>query len=96
MTSIAPVSSGHVTAPQRQQQLRAAAEAFEAIFVRQMIGSMRAASLTEDPFASASSGQFRDMADARLADDMAARGQFGVADMLMQQFGGRAAQDDMP
>jgi peptidoglycan hydrolase FlgJ len=95
VNGIAPVSGIPQPAP-RQQELRAAAEAFEAIFVRQMIGSMRAASLTEDPFASASSGQFRDMADARLADDMASRGQFGVADMLMQQFGGRLAKDDAP
>lgn len=96
MSGVAPVG-GSVTPPaQRQQELRAAAEAFEAIFVRQMIGSMRAASLAEDPFASASSGQFRDMADARIADDLAARGQFGVADMLMQQFGGRVVQDVAP
>lgn len=95
MTSVVPITGSPHQAP-RQQELRAAAEAFEAIFVRQMIGAMRAASLTDDPFASASSGQFRDMADARLADDMAARGQFGVADMLMQQFGGRLPKDDTP
>ncbi len=86
---------GRQIAP-RQQQLRAAAEAFEAVFVRQMIGAMRAASLTDDPFASASSGQFRDMADARLADDMAARGQFGVANLLMQQFGDTDAGQHQP
>ena len=75
--------------PDRQQQLEAAAEAFEAVFLRQMIGSMRQARLAEDIFGSAASDQFRDMADANLADSMAAQGSFGVAELLLQQFGGR-------
>lgn len=70
-----------------EAQLRAAAEAFEAVFLRQMIGSMRQAKLAEDVFGSAATDQFRDMADANLADSMAAQGSFGVADLLMQQFG---------
>ena len=69
MTGVAPLSPAGAAPPARQRELRAAAEAFEAIFVRQMIGTMRSASLAEDPFASASSGQFRDMADARIADE---------------------------
>ena len=72
---------------QREAQLRQAAEAFEAVFLRQVIGSMRQAKIGEDLFGSAASDQFRDMADARLADDMAARGSFGIAELLMQQFG---------
>jgi flagellar protein FlgJ len=77
--------------PQRER-LRAAAEAFEAVFLRQMIGSMRQARLAEDPFGSAASEQFRDMADARLADSMAQQRSFGIAEMLLAQFdrsGGR-------
>ena len=72
---------------QREAQLRQAAEAFEAVFLRQVIGSMRQAKIGEDLFGSSASDQFRDMADARLADDMAARGSFGIAELLLQQFG---------
>ena len=72
---------------QREGQLRQAAEAFEAVFLRQVIGSMRQAKIGEDLFGSSASDQFRDMADARLADDMAARGSFGIAELLLQQFG---------
>ncbi|MFN3726489.1 MAG: rod-binding protein [Allosphingosinicella sp.] len=71
----------------REAQLRQAAEAFEAVFLRQVIGSMRQAKIGEDLFGSSASDQFRDMADARLADDMAARGSFGIAELLLQQFG---------
>ena len=76
----------------QREQLRAAAEAFEAVFLRQMIGSMRQARLAEDPFGSAASDQFRDMADARLADSMAQQRSFGIAELLLGQFdrsGGR-------
>jgi peptidoglycan hydrolase FlgJ len=74
-----------------QAQLRQAAEAFEAVFLRQVIGSMRQAKLGEDLFGSAATDQFRDMADGRLADDMAQRGSFGIAQLLLQQFGHHAA-----
>lgn len=76
----------------QRERLRAAAEAFEAVFLRQMIGSMRQARLAEDPFGSAASEQFRDMADARLADSMAEQRSFGIAELLLAQFdrsGGR-------
>ena len=72
---------------QREAQLRQAAEAFEAVFLRQVIGSMRQARLADDVFGSSATDQFRDMADARLADDMADRGSFGIAELLLQQFG---------
>lgn len=74
-------------ATQREAQLRQAAEAFEAVFLRQVIGSMRQAKIGEDLFGSSASDQFRNMADARLADDMAQQGSFGIAELLMQQFG---------
>ena len=49
--------------------MRAAAEAFEAVFLRQVIGSMRQARLAEDPLSSAATEQFRDLSDAQLADN---------------------------
>lgn len=65
-----------------------AAQQFEAIFLRQMIGAMRSASLAEGITDSGATQQFRDMADARTADSMASKGSLGIADMLLAQFGG--------
>ncbi len=67
-------------------ELKATAKQFEAIFLRQMIGAMRGASLGDDLFGSDASNQFRDMSDARLADAMA--GRFGIAAILEKQLGG--------
>lgn len=70
----------------KRAQLVKAAQAFEAVFVRQMIGSMRQANLGEDLFGSSGGEQFREMQDAKLADQMVADGGFGVAEMLIKQF----------
>lgn len=71
---------------EKRQQLVKAAQAFEAVFVRQMIGSMRQASLGDELFGSSAGEQFREMQDAKLADQMVADGGFGVAEMLIKQF----------
>ena len=84
-SSQAAATSGEANT-QRQQELRQAAQAFEAVFVRQLLGSMRSAKLADDMFGSQATDQFRDMADARLADTMSQRGTFGIADMLVAQF----------
>ena len=76
----------------QDRRLREAAQAFEAVFLRQMIGSMRQAKLGEDLLGSDAGDQFRDMADARLADTMAERESFGIAEMLLNQFRGRSAR----
>lgn len=78
--------ASNAAANARREQLRAAAQQFEAIFLRQMIGSIRQAKLSDDAFGSQSTEQFTEMSDARLADQMASKGQFGVADLLMKQF----------
>jgi flagellar protein FlgJ len=70
----------------RQTEMRQAAQAFEAIFLRQMLGSMRQAKLADDVFGSSATDQFRDMADGELANSMARQGGFGIADMLVNQF----------
>lgn len=80
----------------REAALRTAAEAFEAVFLRQVIGSMRQAKLGDDLFGSQATEQFRDMADSRLADSMAGQGSFGIADLLMQQFKAVIRSTDKP
>jgi flagellar protein FlgJ len=76
--------------------MRKAAEAFEAVFLRQVIGSMRQAKLADDVFGSAATDQFRELADGKLADNMAGQGSFGIADLLLQQFGAVARQATTP
>ena len=74
-------------------ELKAAAQAFEAVFVRQMIGSMRQAHLGEDILGSSATDQFRDLSDAKLADSMAEKGSLGIAEMLLKQFGAKAGAE---
>lgn len=68
------------------EKLKGAAQQFEAVFLRQMISSMRQASLGDDILGSEASNQFRDMGDARTAEEMAKKGTLGVAEMLLKQF----------
>ena len=68
--------------------LRKAAEAFEAVILRQLLASMRQAKLGDDIFGSSATDNFREMADARTADSLAAMRQFGIADMVERQFRG--------
>lgn len=74
----------------RNPEMEKAAKAFEAIFLRQMIGAMRSSSLADGMFDSSATQQFRDMADARTAEQMAGTGKFGIAELLIQQFGAKA------
>ena len=69
--------------------LRKAAEAFEAVILRQLMSSMRQAKLGDDIFGSSATDNFREMADARTADSIAAMRQFGIADMVEKQFRGQ-------
>jgi peptidoglycan hydrolase FlgJ len=82
-----PVSASSPLAaiPKRDPELRKAAEAFEAVILRQMLASMRQAKLGDDIFGSSATDNFREMADARLADSMASLRQFGIADLVERQ-----------
>ena len=85
----APIAPGVGTDPTKAKQLeklKGAAQQFEAVFLRQMISSMRQASLGDDILGNDGANQFRDMADARTADEMAKKGTLGVAEMLLKQF----------
>ena len=90
INGIAPASAGTPQAQgaDKKKQLEAAAKAFEAVFMRQMIGSMRQAKLADDELTGGGSAadQFRDLQDAKLADSMVEKGGFGVAQMLLRQF----------
>lgn len=87
---------GQAGAAKTDPTLKKAAEAFEAIFLRQMIGAMRSSSLAEGMFDSSASEQFRDMADARTADQMSRTGSFGIAEMLLKQLAPVTAANPAP
>jgi flagellar protein FlgJ len=88
MDRIAPAAgpTAQMQPDAKREQLKAAAKAFEAVFVRQMIGSMRQAKLGEDMLGGSATDTFREMSDAKLADSMAEKGSFGIAEMLLKQF----------
>ncbi|MEH6756199.1 MAG: rod-binding protein [Parasphingorhabdus sp.] len=65
-----------------KSKVEAMAADFEAIFVRQMLSTMRTASLGEGLFDGQGTEKFRDMQDSMLAKDMADKGVFGVAQLL--------------
>lgn len=88
MTKINPVASA-VSRVSPDPALKKAAERFEAIFVRQMIGSMRQAKLTDDPLDSSATDNFQELADARTADTIAGGGHLGLADMIERQLASR-------
>lgn len=71
----------------KQAKLKSAAQAFEAVFLRQMIGAMRQAGPGDGMLDNDASNQFRDMADSKMADSMAQKGVLGIADMLLKQVG---------
>jgi peptidoglycan hydrolase FlgJ len=80
-----PITGAAASARPVDPALQKAAKAFEAIFVRQMIGAMRSASLSEGMLDSGATEQFRDMSDARTAENMAQSGAMGIADILLKQ-----------
>jgi len=84
-------ASAPSAATQNQASLAKAAQQFEAIFLRQMIGAMRSASLAEGISDSSATEQFQSMADSRTADALANKNSMGIAQLLLQQFGGKVA-----
>lgn len=85
MIAIKPPANPGKATSKPAPELRKAAEAFEAVMLRQMMASMRKAKLGEDIMGSSATDNFREMADARVADSMAALRQFGIADLVEQQ-----------
>jgi len=73
-------------------KLKTAAQQFEAVFLRQMIGTMRQASLGDGMFDSQATQQFQDMADSKTADAMSQKGVLHLADLLEKQLGATVAK----
>jgi flagellar protein FlgJ len=92
----APAAAPAQASPE-MAKLKKAAQAFEAVFVRQLIGTMRSAGGEgEGLFDSEATKQFQDMADAKTADAMASKGALHIADMLVKQYGARIVATATP
>jgi flagellar protein FlgJ len=63
---------------------RETATQFEAMFIQEMLKSMRATVEKNELMGSDSEDQFQDMYDRELSMQMAKRGSFGVADMIVK------------
>ena len=88
--SAAATAATNAASPE-MAKLRKTAQQFEAVFLRQLIGTMRSSSTGDGLFDNEATKQFRDMSDAKTADAMAGKGVLGVADLLVKQFGARLA-----
>ena len=86
---ISPKSVSVATPHAGNPELKAAAQRFEAVFLREMISSMRKGKLADEMFGSSATDNFREMADAKTADAMAKLGAFGIAGMIEQQMGSK-------
>ncbi len=78
----------------RNDQLQAAAEQFEAMFLQQILKQMRKASDVLSEGSSMRSRELdtmRDFYDEVLADKLAGQRNTGIADMLVEQLGGEPA-----
>lgn len=96
MTAISSLSSASsmAVAPAKaaeREELAKAAKAFEAIFVRNLIGSMRSTGFGDELTGSQAVDQFREMSDAKTAENMAEHGTLGIAEMLLAQLDRREA-----
>lgn len=68
--------------------LRAAAQQLEAVFIQMMMKSMRDATFKDDLLHSQSSDMFTSMHDEQVAQNIAAGGQLGFAELIVRQAGG--------
>lgn len=88
VTTIPASTASAATLPAAKSELKSAAQRFEAVFLREMISTMRKGKLAEDIFGSSATDNFREMADAHTADAMAKMGAFGIAGLVERQLGG--------
>lgn len=80
-----------------QEVLKEVAGQFEALFLEQVMKSMRSASLGEGMFDSDQTKTFQEMWDKQLAKDLSSNGRgLGLADMLVRQLGGQGAAPRSP
>jgi flagellar protein FlgJ len=88
LASPSTTTATSMTPQAAKPDLKAAAQRFEAVFLREVISTMRKGKLADEMFGSSATNNFRDMADARTADAMSKMGAFGIAALVEKQLGG--------
>lgn len=95
MSVLAPINTGSQSASPATpppSELREAAEAFEAIFLRQLLASARAADFGGEALIGGPGlEQFEAMRDEHFAEIASTRGVFGLADAIERQLSAFAA-----
>lgn len=76
-------------APSKDDELRAAAEKFEAIFLNEFMKQARKTKLAEDLFGSSAKTTYEEMLDREYADNLSDKINLGIADALVRQLGGQ-------
>jgi len=66
--------------------LNETAQQFEALFIQMMLAEMRKSIPKDGMFDSQAVQTYQDMSDKQVALDMAKRGDFGIADVIKEQF----------
>ncbi len=77
-----------------KENLDAAGQRFESIFIGMMLKSMRQAKLGDGLFDNKASEQFRDMQDQQFAQAMAAHAPIGIGKAMTEFLGKNARLDD--
>jgi len=78
--------SKNVDIEARKAKLRKAAEGFEAIFIRQILKSMRSTLTSGGMFGNGSVGEiYSDIMDNAISEKIAERGDMGLADIIYKQ-----------
>lgn len=83
--STAAVDPAAAARARQHAALEKAAKGFEAIFTRQLMSTMRSASLGEGIDGSSAVDQFQELSDANMADGLASHGGLGIAQLILQQ-----------
>ncbi|GAA4044948.1 rod-binding protein [Parerythrobacter jejuensis] len=92
-SSVGPIDAA--LSPERLE-LREAAQAFEAIFVRRLLASARASSIADQtPFTGPGLQQFETMRDEQVAGLAAETGAFGLADQIERQLAAMIEQKEL-
>ena len=78
--------------PSENDDLRAAAEKFEAIFLNEFMKQARKTKLAEDLFGSSAKTTYEEMLDREYADNLSDKVNLGIADALVRQLGGQVSK----
>ena len=74
----------------RPNDLHAAAEQFEALFIHQLLKQARSAKLADDILGSEAGDTYIEMLDQERAKQLSAQMNLGIAEALVHQFAGQA------